>query len=57
LLSDKRLAITARIFDTGISIPVGTPMLVTTGIGCIPASSKSLDVMEPYNPVPFRPYK
>lgn len=44
------------MFDTGISIPAGAP---TVGIpGCTAtALSRSLDVIEPYNPVPFKPYK
>ena len=64
LLSNKRLAITARTFDTGISIPPGAPATAawapTAGaVGWAPtadAPAKSLDVIDPYNPEPFKPF-
>lgn len=59
MLSSKRFAITARMFDTGTSMPsaTSTPFAGTVGLAATGAPSRSLDVMELYKPVPFRPYK
>lgn len=57
MLSNKRLAITARIFDTGMSIPPGVPAATAIPDCTVPTATalfRSLDVIEPYNPVPFR---
>lgn len=60
LLSNNRLAITALILDTGISCPPDTGTPAVAGAPAVAAAAgapeRSLDVIPPNKPVPFRPF-